>query len=278
MKKEINLEELKKIQFNILIEFDKVCREKGFRYSLGGGTLLGAVRHKGYIPWDDDIDVMMPRPDYNRFVNYCLINELPFKIVCWESNQSCVDLSARIYDPNTILNETNMAKGMADIGVNIDIFPIDGLGNTYRQAQKTFKSTSFKRNMLVAAQWKKFQRSKTHAWCYEPIRFIAFLFSRLINKKRTFKKILRKYEKIDFDEVSYAAAVGGSYREKEILPKEVFTEYIELPFEDFHFKAIAQYDKYLSSIYGDYMKLPPEEKRISHHTFKAYYKEVEDNQ
>ena len=273
MERDIDLEELKKIQYNLLSEFDKVCREENFRYSLGGGTLLGAVRHKGYIPWDDDIDVMMPRPDYDRFVQYCITNELPFKIVCWENNRACVDLSARIFDPKTVLYETNMPKGMENIGVNIDIFPIDGLGNTYKEAQKAFNATSFKRNMLVAAQWKTFQRSKTHAWYYEPFRFMAFLASRFVNKKRTFKKILKKYQKINFDEVAYAAAVGGSYREKEILPREVFSEYILLKFEEGEFSAIKDYDKYLSSIYGDYMKLPPEEKRVSHHTFKAFYKE-----
>ena len=72
--------------------------------------------------------------------------------------------------------------------------------------------------------------------------------------------------------MNFAAAVGGSYREKEILPRSVFANYVSLPFEGSEFKAIADYDKYLSSLYGEYMKLPPEEKRVSHHTFIAYYK------
>ena len=76
--------------------------------------------------------------------------------------------------------------------------------------------------------------------------------------------------------MKFAAAVGGAYREKEILPQEVFAEYIDLPFEEQRFKAISAYDTYLSSIYGDYMTLPPEEKRVSHHTFKAYYLEEQN--
>ena len=86
-----------------------------------------------------------------------------------------------------------------------------------------------------------------------------------------FVKIRDKYKNIDFDTAAYAGAVGGAYREREILPQSVFTEYIDLPFEGHSFKAIAAYDTYLSSIYGDYMQLPPEEKRVSHHTFVAYY-------
>lgn len=277
MIREINLEQLKEIESQLLCIVHEICEKENFRYSLGGGTLLGAVRHQGFIPWDDDIDIMMPRPDYNAFIAYCLSNDVPFKIWSWETDKSYVDLSAKIYDPNTVLEDENIIDGNK-IGVNIDVFPIDGLGNTYKKAVKAFKSTSFKRNLLIAAHWKKFFRSKTHAWYYEPFRFAFFVLSRFVNKSKLFAKIQKKYTKINFNSVKFAAAVGGSYREKEILPQEVFTEYIELPFEDFHFKAIAQYDKYLSSIYGDYMKLPPEEKRISHHTFKAYYKEVEDIQ
>lgn len=277
MIREINLDQLKKIELQLLLAVHEICEKENLRYSLGGGTLLGAVRHQGFIPWDDDIDIMMPRPDYDALISYCLSHDVPFKIRSWETDKSYVDLSAKIYEPNTVLEDENIIDGNK-IGVNIDVFPIDGLGNTYKKAVKAFKSTSFKRNLLIAAHWKKFFRSKTHAWYYEPFRFTFFILSRFVNKSKLFAKIQKKYTKIDFNSVNFAAAVGGSYREREILPQDVFTDYVELPFEEFHFKAIAQYDKYLSSIYGNYMELPPEEKRISHHTFKAYYKEVEDNQ
>lgn len=277
MEKEIDIEELKKIELNLLTQFHNVCTEQNFRYSLGGGTLLGAVRHNGFIPWDDDIDVMMPRPDYNRFINYCLNNDVPFKILSWETDKTYVDLSARVYDSNTILKEANMLDSIKNIGVYIDVFPIDGLGNTYKEALKAFKSTSFKRNMLVAAQWKKYLKSKTHPWYVEPIRFTAFIISRFVNKQKTFRKILKKYNKYDFDSVKYVAAVGGAYREKEILSHKVFSEYTLLKFEDKDFYVIKEFDTYLSSIYGNYMKLPPIEKQISHHTFKAYYLDNSSN-
>lgn len=271
MKKCIDDEELKRIELNLLVDVDRICKENGFRYSLGGGTLLGAVRHKGFIPWDDDIDIMMPRPDYDAFISYCLNNDVRFGICSYETDKSFTDLSAKIYDKNTIIEDENISDFEKQIGVSIDVFPIDGLADTYDDAKKAFHKTDFKRSLLVAAAWKHFFRSKTHTWYYEPIRFAFFLMSRFINKQKSFEKILKTYSQKSFDECKYVAAVGGSYREKEILPIELYKESVELEFEDKKFNAISGYREYLQSIYGDYMQLPPEEKRVAHHTFKAYY-------
>ncbi len=271
---EIGLEELKRIQIRLLASVHEICEREGFRYSMGGGTLLGAIRHKGYIPWDDDIDIMMPRPDYDAFIKYAIEHEdLPFKVRSYETDKSYLDMSAKVYNPDTVLKDDNICKGEQEEGVSIDVFVIDGLANTYNKAVKTFRATSFKRALLVAANWKRFFRSKTHGWYLEPFRFGMFILSRFANKRKLYESIVKRYSAIDFDNVKFAAAVGGSYREKEILPQEVFTNYVKLPFEDYEFNAIAAYDKYLGSIYGDYMKLPPEDKRVSHHTFTAYYKE-----
>lgn len=273
MNNELNAEQLKKIEFGLLCGLHAVCQKLNLRYSMSGGTLLGAVRHKGFIPWDDDIDVLMPRPDYDKFIAYCLNNQTPFGLKSFETDEDYVDMSAKIYDRKTVLVDNDIFADDKKFGVYIDIFPVDGLGNTYKEAVKAFKSTSFKRNLLIAAQWKKFKKSKTHGWYYEPFRFAFYVLSRCVNKAKVYKKILKKYEKYDFDKVNFGAVVAGSYRLKEIMPREVFSEYILLPFESGEFYALKQYDKYLSGIFGDYMQLPPEEKRVSHHSFKAYYVE-----
>lgn len=271
MENTIGLEELKKIELDLLAQVDAICREQNLRYSLGGGTLLGAVRHKGFIPWDDDIDFMMPRPDYDKFIEYCKTNDVPFGVRSPETDPDYTDLSAKIFNPDTVLIDNNIVGDCG--GVSIDLFPIEGLGNTYESAKKAFRSTRFKRELLVAAKWKRFFKSKTHAWYYEPARFVMFVLSRFINPRKIFARVLKRYRDIDFDASEYVGAVGGSYREKEILPRELYKEYVELPFEDKSFMAICGYDGYMKSIYGDYMRLPPEEKRVSHHTFTAYYKD-----
>lgn len=270
--KEIDLAGIKQIQLSLLAEFDAICRNEGYRYSLGGGSLLGAVRHKGYIPWDDDIDVMMPRTDYERFINYCSENRTGFAIQFHGNDTEYVDLSTKIYDPDTIIVEKEIVDKRIDIGVSIDVFVIDGLGETKEAAVRAFRAKAIQRELVGAAQWKHFFRSKTHAWYYEPIRMCFFVWSRFINKSKMYEKIEDYYKSIDFERAKYVGAVGGSYREREILPRAVFQNYIDMQFEGKLFKGISAYDVYLKSIYGDYMKLPPAEKQVSHHLFHAYYR------
>ena len=269
--REINLEDLKKIELSVMKEIHKICTEQDIKYSLCGGTLLGAIRHGGFIPWDDDIDIMMPRPDYDRFVKYCQENETPFDLLSLETDERYGYLFAKAMAKNTKIIEENSNPNGIEMGVYVDIFPIDGLADTYEEALKEFKSSRFKREMLVAKNWTKYFRSKTRSWKYEPIRFAFFVASRFVSMKKLTAKLQNVFRKNSFDERLYVAAIFGSYREKEIIKKEYFDDYVALEFENEKFNAIVGYKEYMKSIYGDYMKLPPEEKRVSHHMFKAYY-------
>ena len=271
--KEIFLDELKKIELEILTQIHELCAEQNLRYSLCGGTLLGAIRHKGFIPWDDDIDIFMPRPDYNKLIEYCKTHETPFTLLCNETDERYGYLFGKAMSKTATIVEENNDTGDIDMGVYVDIFPIDGLADTYEKSKKLFNKTSFKRELLVARNWSRFFKSKTHPWYYEPFRLAFFLLSRFASKKKLVRSIQKKYKDFDFDESKYSATVCGSYRLKEILPTEVYSEFIDLEFEGKTFRAIKNYETYLSNIYGDYMQLPPEEKRVSHHMFKAYYKE-----
>lgn len=269
--REISLDELKKIELNLLVEFDKICRKEGLRYSLGGGTLLGAIRHKGFIPWDDDIDVMMPRSDYNKFFDYCKNNITPFQSCCYENDKDYISLFGKLFAKDTIIEESLNAS--TSRGIFIDVFPLDGLANTYPNAVKQFNKTSFYRELMVAKMWNTFARSKTHAWYYEPVRFALFLLSRPLNAKKMLRKIDKINCSIDFENSKYAACVCGSYRLKEIVETSDLLEYIYVPFEQYQFPIIKGYDNYLKKHYGDdYMSLPPIEKRGSRHKVKAYVK------
>ena len=268
----LGLDECKKRELDILIALHNLCEELQLRYSLIGGTLLGAVRHKGFIPWDDDVDICMPRPDYNRLVEYCRTHETPFQWLSYETDQRYGYLFAKATDKDTVLvEEVGNPRGI-EMGVYVDVFPLDGLGDSPEEAARTFRATRFERELLVAANWKRFSRSKTHAWHYEPIRFAFFLLSRFVSTPRLIARIQKKAARIPFDSSQYAGCLCGSYRNREIMETPIFSQYTDMPFEGHPFKALQAYDTYLTNIYGDYMQLPPEGKRVTHHSFKAYRK------
>lgn len=271
MKQAILLEQLKKIELEILKQVDEICIREKIRYSLCGGSLLGAVRHGGFIPWDDDIDIFMPRPDYNRFIEYCSTNQTPFRLVSSEVDSKYSYLFAKAMNCATSITELNGNRNGITMGVYIDIFPVDGLGNTYDEAKRMYSMTRFDRELLIAYNWKHFFRSKTHSAVYEPIRLAFYVLSRFVKSGKLIERIQAKYPSGDFEKFAYAGVVCGSYRFKEILPIEVFLEYDTILFEGHVFMSIKNKDVYLKSIYGNYMELPPEEKRVVHHTFSAYF-------
>ena len=269
----INFDELKAIELEILKKIHNICENENLRYSLIGGTLLGAVRHKGFIPWDDDIDIVMPRKDYETFIDYCVHNstELPFYIVSSKTNKNYGYLFAKACAKGTTIEEVHGNRYQCNLGVYVDIFPVDGLGVSFEEAKKTYAKTTFKRELLVASNWKEFFRSKTRAIYFEPIRYAFYLMSRLVNVNKLINKIDEICKKKDFDSSKYVGVVCGVYRRKEIMKKDVFAEYEKIEFEGLKVNALKNSKEYLSNIYGDYMKLPPKEKQFSHHMFKAYY-------
>lgn len=269
--REVSSTELKQLAVNILSEIDSICRSNSIRYTLIFGTLLGAVRHKGFIPWDDDVDIAMPRPDYKRFVEYCRDNKTTFGFISSECSHTYGRLFAKAYDQTTRLDINDSSLVDNHVGVYVDIFPVDGFGDSIEEAESIYDKTAIYRGLLNARCWRKFIKSKTHKWYHEPLRFCAFVVSRFISMRKLVEKIDSVTNSLSFENSKFASILSSAYRKKDIIEKSVYENYIDIEFEGHSFKCIRDFDHYLSHVYGDYMKLPPVEKRATHHIFTAYY-------
>lgn len=265
--KEILNNELKTIQLEILIDFAKFCDDNKITYFIAYGSLIGAVRHKGFIPWDDDIDVVMPRKDYNKAIQLYNTKKSKFRIST--ANNSNVQFNytfAKIENTDTVLIENNIGN----VGVNIDVFPLDGLPKNFilsyiqmykcKQMRKIIGIKRIVYNDSVGLFRKVLLIIIQSILCVVPLRFII---SRL-------NKIAQKYSYDDHEFV--ANLVWGTYYKKERLHKSLFTERTNVLFENHLFAAPTKYDIILKQIYGDYMRLPTIDKQITHHNFKAYWK------
>ncbi len=280
--RKLTLEEIKEIQFNILKDFASFCDKNNLRYYLAGGTLLGAVRHKGYIPWDDDIDVFMPRPDYEkavklykseRYAIWSLVTNPKY----WEQGSHMVDTRTKLCVPFDKYEKK----------VYMDIFPIDGVFSNKILQKLEFIAVK----ILVMLSRSTTMKPQASHHVYNGDEFISsikkhartmvkYLLIGTIGKcseSCTWIKMIHRIAKMNsFEESKFVAEmVLGLYGTREIVPASVFEDRVKVSFEGEEFWAPVGYKEYLSTLYGeDFMELPPVEKRKSAHVFDAY---IEDN-
>ena len=257
--KKLTLEEIKKRELGILVELNEFCKRENLRLYLTGGTLLGAIRHKGFIPWDDDIDVCMPRPDYERLV----------KIFHSKKNlQMRSSLLGNLDAPFSKLGDfdTSVRTKYSAGGVNdylwVDILPIDGLPEDVNEVRNIYDTCRFWRRVLLLQQARLGEgTSLFRKYAKIPMKLLASIWSTktLLGKLEQFK------DKYAFEESDYVGCVAwGLYGVGERLEKKEFLRPVEVEFEGISFPTFSCWEKYLSGVYGDYMQLPPEDKRVAH--------------
>ena len=267
IKREIPLDQLKEIELGILQKIDSFCKKNSLRYFLCGGTLLGAIRHKGFIPWDDDIDIYMPREDYEKFAS--LFNEdsnFHHKFICMENNKDYCLPFGKVVCTDTTLLETQV-QSTCGMGVYVDVFPLDGLGNSLDKAKKIIAKCGRYRMLLELSKSKK--RKTTF------VNVIANLCCRVLfwGRHLLYSRYLKAAKKNSFVNSKYVAFSGAYYGEREIMEHDVFLNSRLHEFEKGFYPVPIGYDTYLTKLYGEYMRLPPIEKRVTHHSFIAYYME-----
>ncbi len=261
MGKKIPSEEIKKIEISILDYIASVCEENNIGYYLAYGTLLGAIRHHGFIPWDDDIDLYMLREDYMKFIK--LVNNKQderFRLFTIYNDDSFYYEFAKVIDSKTILHVENV-KDNPNEGVWVDIFPLDNISK-WVKIQKCFINVSVACRILSV--YKRFPSEKRNKVFYP-----LWLFSKMIGP-RFFLKMTEKFAMRGNNEemVGYMASMGISHF---YFPKKWCDRICMVDFEGKKYPAFEQYDDYLKYQYGDYMQLPPEDKRISH-PVEAYWR------
>lgn len=250
---------LKEIELSLLKEFILVCEKLGLEYFAVGGTLLGAVRHKGFIPWDDDIDVGMKRSDFEIFKKKAQ-ELMPDNIFVQhiDSEKDCPYNFIKLRDNNTTFIETSVCKLDINHGVFIDVFPLDN----YPVNKKERKSIYLKNTLLTASINRIFHIQGVSLFG----KFLE-LVSRIIypDVRKALITRDRLYKKYQYDKSPLIINYCGAWGKKEIVNAEWFEETLKMDFEDIKISIPKDYEQYLTNLYGEYMCLPPIEKRQSHH-------------
>lgn len=264
--KELTLQELKEIEFDILKMFDAFCKENDIKYYLSHGTLLGAIRYGKFIPWDDDVDLLIPREDYNKMITLFKDNGR-YQLFAFEKNQNYYYPMAKLCDMTTLKEESGYNNGVK-LGIDIDLFPLDEWNSNLRKAKKEARYIGRQMKLLTLS---KLYKPDSKSSIKRLIKGIVMFFCKGLGSKHYIKKILKASRKSSKSNSNYLGCkVWCVYGERGIIPAEVFADTTYVEFEGEMFPAPAGYDTYLTCLYGDYMPEPPVEKRKTHHGFKAY--------
>ena len=264
--REVTFEESREILLSIMDDIDSFCRKNNIKYSITSGTLIGAIRHKGFIPWDDDLDIMMEREQYDKFVSSYRSDK--YQLLCVNNSSDWADLYFRVVDNRTTIKWKNCA-GYSH-GLWVACLPFDHIPSEKKQ----FECLKKKADRYFSLFWK----IKKSSWIENGsllrniIKYVLRCFYKLL--PTTFvgvsmENTIRKYSKLPSEKIG---SVSWWWKRILLFPTNTFDKYIDVDFEGRKYMAIKEYDSYMREIYGDYMQLPPEKDRVPQHGFTAYWK------
>lgn len=264
----LNLKEFQFACLEVLCHFHDFCIENDIQYSLAGGTLIGAIRHKGFIPWDDDLDVIMTRPEYDRFCSIYQDSD-EYKLFCLERGNSYINY-ARLCEMKKTRLVPYTAWAKEETGVYIDILPLDGINESKEDFLKVGDKLIELNALIYQLRGKKTRFYKEFTFFHK----LKLIGKRIVYWKYDLEKSLDQYQSLikeDFNKASYCGQKSfPDFIKKEYLPKEWTNETVFKEFEGHQLCVYKEYDSLLRNYYGDYMQLPPEDQRVGHNDNIAF--------
>lgn len=264
----MKLQEIQAVELEILIKIDSICREQNIQYFLQYGTLIGAIRHKGFIPWDDDLDIMMPRDDYERFIQYMKNHRedmKPIELIHYSTNKKYIYPIARVSDSRYTVEYPDTED--YGLGIFVDIYPLDGCGESWEEAKTIIEGFEWNKELIRLAGIDHFVRSPLGKF-RSLVKRIFFHVFKITGPKPVLKQVDRKAKKRNYNSSSIVACTVWTY----VPMLREWLQPIEWEFAGHVFYIPKEYDKILRKNYNDYMQLPPENERVGHHAYKAYLK------
>lgn len=260
------LKHLQSLELMILKEFINICEENNLTYYMYAGSLLGTIRHQGFIPWDDDLDVIMFRDDFEKFKEIFISNPHDkIKLLSIETEEDYFHLLAKLMLKDTLFEENWVSQVDFNIGINIDIFVLDDLSNNNFKRNYQLKKAFLYNKLLIMSKIRLddlpfLTKVITHSG-YHILNLLG-IKPKWINKRCL--NFLRKYHDENAQFVFDISATAEEY--PQIFNKNEFKKIKKAKFEDIEVNIPANFDEILKSLYGDYMQLPPEEDRYNHIT------------
>lgn len=243
--KTIDLKEMQRIELELLLELDKVCKKHALRFYIDGGTLLGAYCYEGFIPWDDDIDIKMPRKDYEELVRHR--HEFPeyMRLVSPEEDGYAYTFT-KINDIRTVLIENPGTAAEHEGCVYLDILPMDGHPSDPKILRKLERYKTLFHGAKTGFSGMKNSGGFLH-------RAKGVIYSMLYNPKTVYEKMTKLAKKTDYNGAEHVGLLIEGNREKETFRRESLDHAVCLPFEGHDFPASAEYEKHLVTFYGEHI-------------------------